>query len=195
MGRKLIRILTEPERFYTEIGKEGFCQPLGFLLFVSAVVSVFTPLVNFLGWPSTDISAAFQAQILAWRITETELLPRIGILAYPVEAVLIFGFALLLASMLSVVVHLLYRFAGGKGTLRQAWKAVCYGAAPCILLGGIPYWSLFLGVWALILQFYYGPKILYSLPEGRAVWILTFFVGATLLEFALSGTTVGFGPR
>jgi hypothetical protein len=192
---KFYRILTKPDQFFASPGEEGFREPLGFLFFVSAALSVFTPIMNFLGWPSTDTSAAFQAQILAWRFTETELLPRIGTPAYLVEGVMIPGFALLLASMISVVIHLLYRIIGGKGPLQQAWKAVCYGAAPCILLGGIPYWSLFLGVWSMILQFYYGPKILYALPEGRAIWILAFFVGATMLEFALNGTTVGFGPR
>jgi hypothetical protein len=195
MIRKLLKIFAEPERFYDSIQREGFREPLGFLLFVSAVLAVFTPIVNSIGWPSTDTSAAFQAQILAWRITESELLPRLGGAAYLVEAVLIVGFALLLAALMSVFLHGLYRIAGGKGPWLHAWKAVCYGTAPCILLGGIPYWSLFLGSWSLILQFYYGPKILYALPEGRALWILSFFVGATLLEFALTGTTVGFGPR
>jgi hypothetical protein len=195
MVKKLLRILSEPAQFYASVREEGFREPFGFLLFVSAALSIFTPIVNYLGWPSTDTSSAFQAQILAWRIAETGLIPRLGAAAYPVEGVLIIGFAVLLASVLSVFLHLLFRIAGGKGPILQAWKAVCYGTAPCILLGGIPCWSLFLGVWSLILQSYLGPKILYGLPEGRAVWILTFFVGATLLEFALSGTTVGFGPR
>jgi hypothetical protein len=59
----------------------------------------------------------------------------------------------------------------------------------------VPYWSLFVGAWSLILQFYYGPKTLYKLPEGRAIWIMAFFVGAAILEFAMRGTTVGFGSR
>lgn len=43
-----------------------------------------------------------------------------------------------------------------------------------------------------MLQLYYGPKVLYRMREGRAVVILALFLGATLLEFATKGTTVGF---
>jgi hypothetical protein len=63
------------------------------------------------------------------------------------------------------------------------------------LLGWLPYWSFFMGVSSLVLQFYYGPKVLHKLPEGRALLILVFILGATLLEFALMGTTVGFGLK
>lgn len=195
MFKKLFHILTEPEEFFNAIREEGFHEPLGFLLCVSVVIAIFTPLVNYLGWPSTDTSSSFQAQILAWRLTESYLLPRLGNWAYVVECFLIIGFALLLAAVLSGFIHVLYRLVGGKGSLLNGWKVVCYGVGPCILLGWVPYWSLLVGAWSLILQFYYGPKILYGLPEGRAIWILAFFVGATLLEFAVSGTTVGFGPR
>jgi hypothetical protein len=193
--KKLIKILMEPADFYTAIREEGFRESLGFLLCVSAVVAIFTPLVNYLGLPSTDFSSSFQAQILAWRLTESYLLPSIGNWAYIAESFLIVVFSLMLAAVLSGFIHVIYRIAGGKGPLLNAWKVVCYGVGPCILFGWLPYWSLFVGAWSLILQIYYGPKILYKLSEGRAIWILAFIVGATLLEFALMGTTVGFGPR
>ena len=45
------------------------------------------------------------------------------------------------------------------------------------------------------MQLYYGPKVLYRMREGRALLILAFFVGATLLEFASKGTTVSFGGQ
>jgi hypothetical protein len=195
MFKRLFHILTEPEEFFNAIREEGFREPLVFLLCVSAVIAIFTPLVNYLGFPSTDTSSSFQSQILAWRLTESYLLPRLGNWAYVVECFLIVGFALLLAAVVSGFIHVLYRLVGGKGSFLNGWKVMCYGVGPCILLGWVPYWSLFVGAWSLILQFYYGPKILYGLPEGRAIWILAFFVGATILEFAVSGTTVGFGPR
>ncbi len=66
---------------------------------------------------------------------------------------------------------------------------------PCVLLGWVPYWTLFVGAWSFVLQLYYGPKVLYRMREGRALLILAFFVGATLLEFATKGTTVGFGGQ
>ena len=44
-----------------------------------------------------------------------------------------------------------------------------------------------------MLQLYFRPEVLYRMREGRAPLILASFVGATLLEFATTGTTVGFG--
>jgi hypothetical protein len=193
MSRKLLRILCSPDQFFADVEQEGFRSPLTFLLSASAVIAVFTAIVHFLGWPSTDTSASLQAQILAWRATQL-MLPRLGVWAYLADALLVMVFALLMAFLLAGVIHLIYRLLGGKGPILHAWKAVCYGLAPCLLLGWVPYWSLFVASWSLVLQLYFAPKTLYRLREGRAVVILAAVLAATLLEFATRGTTVGFGP-
>jgi len=193
MLRKLFRMLKEPETFFEAVREEGYGPPSLFLVQVSAVIAFFTPIVNYLGWESTDRTATYQAQILGWQITRDYLLPWLGPVAYVAEAVLILGLAWVIAMPLTCFVHLAYRLLGGKGPMLNAWKATCYGVGPCLLLGWIPYWSLFMGAWSLLLQLYYGPKVLYRMREGRALLILAFFVGATLLEFATKGTTVGLG--
>ncbi|MGQ9493306.1 MAG: YIP1 family protein [Anaerolineae bacterium] len=192
MLKKLAQLLREPDQFFESIRGEGYQEPFVFLLQVSAVVAFFTPLINWLGWPSTDRNSTYQAQIIAWRITSEQLLPRLGGLAYVVEAFLILVLALVLAVFMSAFLHLLFRLLGGQGTSLNAWKAMCYGVGPCVLLGWVPYWTFFVGAWSLVLQLYYGPKVLYRMREGRALLILAFFVGATLLEFVTKGTTVGF---
>ena len=121
------------------------------------------------------------------------MLPRLGTWAYVVEAFLILGLAVVIALLLAAFIHLIYRVLGGQGSFLNAWKATCYGVGPCVLLGWVPYWTLFVGAWCFVLQPYYGPKVLYRMREGRALLILAFFVGATLLEFAAEGTTVGSG--
>jgi hypothetical protein len=189
---KLFYMLKEPDRFFESVRGEGYREPFAFLLQVSAVIAFFTPIVNYFGWPSTDRNSAYQAQIIAWRITSEQLLPRWGVFAYVIEAFLILTLALVLAVFMSAFLHLVFRLLGGQGSSLHAWKAICYGAGPCVLLGWIPYWALFVGAWAFVLQLYYGPKVLYRMREGRALLILAFFVGATLLEFATRGTTVGF---
>jgi hypothetical protein len=192
MFKKLFRLLGQPEKFYESIRGEGFREPFVFLLQITAVIAIFTPLINALGWASTDRNASFQAQIMAWQITEQYLLTRLGNWAYMVEALLILGLTLLIAFFMTVFLHLIFRLLGGKGSILNAWKAACYGTGPCVLLGWIPYWSLFVAAWSLILQFYYGPKVLYRLREGTALAILAFILGATLLELMTKGTTVGF---
>lgn len=162
---------------------------------------------------------------------------------------------MLIEMLLTGFLHLIFRLFGGQGPLLNAWKATCYGAGPCVLLGwavvypslrkfsawqnrrlsaGLnpgknpadcridawfsalgagfgcrrphhhsylefperkiqyPYWTLLVGAWSLVLQLYYGPKVLYRMREGRALLILALFIGATLWEFATQGTTVGF---
>jgi len=192
MFRKLLRMLKDPYEFFNELGEEGYREPLIFLLQASAIIAFFTPIVNYLGWPSTDRSSTYQAQIVAWQITSEHLLPRLGAWAYLVEPFLIVGLALVIALLLAAFLHLIFRVLGGQGPILNAWKATCYGVGPCVLLGWVPYWTLFVGAWSFVLQLYFGPKVLYRMREGRALGILAFFVGATLLEFATKGTTVGF---
>jgi hypothetical protein len=192
MFKRLFGMLKEPEDFYRGVSEEGYREPLIFLIQVSAVIALFTPFVNYLGWPSTDSTSTYQAQIIAWKITSEQLLPRLGIWAYIIEAFLILFLALIIALFLAGFIHLIFRVLGGQGSFLNAWKATCYGAGPCVLLGWVPYWTLFVGAWSFVLQLYFGPKVLYRMREGRALLILAFFLGATLLEFALKGTTVGF---
>ena len=192
MFAKLVRMLKEPGEFFEAVRSEGYRQPLAFLLQVSAVIAVFTPLVNYLGWPSTDTTSTYQAQIIAWRVTSQQLLPRLGAWAYVVEAFLILALAVAMAVVLAVFVHLVFCVLGGQGPLLNAWKAVCYGTGPCVILGWVPYWTLLVGAWSFVLQLYFGPKVLYRLREGRALLVLAVLFGATLLEFATKGTTVGF---
>jgi hypothetical protein len=192
MWRKLWWMLRDPQGFFEHVRREGYGQALVFLLQVSSVIAVFTPIVNYLGWPSTDRSSTYQAQIIAWRVTEQRLLPRMGPWAYVAEAVLILALSLLLALVLAAFLHVVYRLLGGQGGFLNAWKSTCYGVGPCLLLGWLPYWTLFVGAWSFVLQLYFGPKVLYRMQEGRALAILAALVGATLLEFATMGTTVGF---
>jgi hypothetical protein len=192
MFKRLFKMLWKPNEFYEDTRNESGLPPLMFFLQVCIIIALFTPIVNYLGWPSTDQSSAFQAQIVAWKITEEQLLPIWGGWAYVVEAFLILVLSLMVALFMTGFIHLIFRLLGGKGSILNAWKAACYGAGPCVLLGWIPYWSPFVAVWSLLLQFYYGPKVLYRMKEGTALIILAFILGATLLELMIKGSTVGF---
>jgi hypothetical protein len=177
---------------FEDIRDEGVLQPFIFFLQVSAIIAIFTPFANYMGWPSTDRSAAYQAQIIAWQITEKQLLPALGYWAYLVEPFLVLSISLFMALFMTGFVHIIFRLLGGKGPILNAWKSACYGVGPCVLLGWIPYWSPFVAVWSLLLQFYYGPKMLYRMKEGTALIILDFIIGVTLLELMIKGTTLGF---
>jgi hypothetical protein len=129
---------------------------------------------------------------MAWRITSELLLPRLGLWAYVAEAFIILGLAVAICVFLTGFLHVIFRVFGGQGPILNAWKATCYGVGPCVFFGWVPHWTLFVAAWSLILQTYFGPKILYRMQEGRALMVLAFFFGATMLEFAVKGTTVSF---
>ncbi len=192
MWGKLLSMLQQPDSFFDAARDEGYRQPLAFLVQVSTIIALFTPIANYLGWESSDRTSTYQAQIIAWRLTSERLLPRFGVWGYVLEPALVLGLALVIAPILALFLHLVFRLAGGQGPVLNAWKAVCYGTGPCVLFGWLPYWSLFVGAWSMVFQLYYGPKVLYRMREGRALFILAAFVGATLLEFVTKGTTVGF---
>jgi hypothetical protein len=192
MCKRFFKMLCTPDVFFEDIRGEGGFRPFTFFLQISTIIALFTPIVNYLGWPSDDQSAAYQAQIIAWKITEEQLLPVMGGWSYVIEFFLILGLSLIVLVFMTGFLHLIFRLLGGKGPILNAWKAACYGVGPCVLLGWIPYWSVFVAVWSLLLQFYYGPKVLYHMKEGAALIILAFIVGATLLELMIKGTTVSF---
>jgi hypothetical protein len=191
MEMRLVDLLRDSTGFYEDVRTQNWKPPFGFYLTITAVLMIATPIVNFLGIESTDLSSAYQAQILSYRLLPL-LLPYFGTYAYLLEAPLILGFSIILLLVLTAFIHLVYRAIGGRGTILNAWKSTCYGVGPCILGGFIPYVSLFASTWSLLLQLYIGPKTLYKAKESRALVFLTIILTLTFFEMLTRGTTVGF---
>jgi len=190
--RKLLKQLADPPSFFEEVRSEGWRPSLVFFLWVTLIISIATPIVNYFGVESTDLSSSYQAQILAYNILKKHLLSAHGVYAYLIEAILIFGFAVLILLLLTLILHLVYRLIGGQGPVLNAWKAACYGVGPCLLGGFLPYVSLFAGFYSFAMQFYLGPMVLYRAKEGRAIIVFMVFITMTFIEMIASGTTVGF---
>ncbi|MEM2940370.1 MAG: YIP1 family protein [Thermoproteota archaeon] len=190
--RKLIKQLADPTGFFEEARSEGWKPPFVFFLWVTLVISIVTPIVNYLGVESTDLSSSYQAQILAYNILKSNLLNSYGVYAYLIEVILIFGFAVFILLLLTLLLHLVYRLIGGRGPVLNAWKAACYGVGPCLLGGFLPYVSLFVGFYSFAMQFYLGPMVLYRVKEGKAIIVFVFFITIAFIEMFVAGTTVNF---
>jgi hypothetical protein len=156
------------------------------------LISVVTPIINYLGVESTDFSSSYQAQILAYNLVRNSLLDLYGAYAYLIEVVLIFALAIPILLFLTLLLHGVYRLIGGHGTVLNAWKAACYGAGPCLLGGFLPYVSLFAGFYSFTMQFYLAPMTLYGAKESRAIIVLVALITMTFIEMFVKGTTVGF---
>ena len=98
----------------------------------------------------------------------------------------------MLLLFLTLFLHVAYKLMGGKGNISYAWKALCYGAAPCILGGFLPYIALFAAFYSFLYQFYIDPKILYEVGENKASVFMALLLALTFIEMFTRGTTTGF---
>ena len=192
MMEKLAKQLANSGEFFNSVRPEDWKPAFAFFLWVTLLISLVTPILNYLGMESTDFSSSYQAQILAYNLVKKSLLNLYGSYAYLIEAILIFAFAIPILLFLTLLLHLIYRFIGGQGSVLNAWKAACYGIGPCLLGGFLPYISLFAGFYSFAMQFYLGPRTLYKAKESRAIVVFVAFIALTFIELFVAGTTVGF---
>jgi hypothetical protein len=190
--RKLAKQLANPTEFFNSVRTENWKHAFVFFLWVTLFISVVTPIVNYFGVESTDLSSSYQAQIAAYNLLKNNLFDSYGVYAYLIEAALILAFAIPVLLFLTLLLHLVYRLIGGQGPILNAWKAACYGIGPCLLGGFLPYISLFAGFYSFAMQFYLGPMTLYKAKESRAIFVFVAFITLTFIEMFVSGTTVGF---
>jgi len=191
MIEELAKQLANPRDFFNSLRNEGWKPAFVFFLWVTLLISLVTPILNYFGMESTDLSSSYQAQILAYNLMKKSLVDLYGASAYLVEAILILAFAIPILLLLTLLLHLIYRLIGGKGSILNAWKAACYGVGPCLLGGFLPYISLFAGFYSFSMQFYLGPMTLYKAKESRAIVVYVVFTSLTFIEMFVSGTTVG----
>lgn len=192
MMEKLAKQLANPSEFFNSVRTEGWKPAFVFFLWVTLFISLITPILNYFGMESIDLSSSYQAQILAYNLVKNSLVDLYGSYAYLIETTLIFTFAIPILLFLTLLLHLIYRLIGGQGSILNAWKAACYGTGPCLLGGFLPYISLFVGFYSFAMQFYLGPMTLYRAKESRAIVVFAAFIALTFIEMFVSGTTVGF---
>jgi hypothetical protein len=187
--RQLKKQLIDPSRFFNDAKAEAWRPSFIFFLWTTLIISVITPIVNFFGIESTDLTSSYQAQVLAYNFVKNSL-QTYGFLASILEAVLIFALAIPILLFLAIFLHIIYRIIGGQGSVLNAWKAACYGVGPCLLGGFLPYIALFAGFYSFAMQFYIGPRELYNAKEGRAIIVFVALIALTFIEMVVFGSTV-----
>jgi hypothetical protein len=180
--RKLGKQLTDPREFFRNVQNENWRPAFVFFVWITFIISLVTPVLNYFGMKSNDVSSSYQAQILAYNLVKNSLIDLYGVYAYLIETFLIFAFSIPILLFLTLLLHLIYRLVGGKGPISYAWKATCYGIGPCLLGGFLPYISLFAGFYSFAMQFYLGPMSLYQAKEGRAIVVFVAFIALTFIE-------------
>jgi len=190
--RKMLSLFKAPNVFFEGVREEDWKPAFKFFLMATLIVSFVTTVVNYFGVESTDFSSSYQAQIIAYKLVKNFLSALYGDLAFFVEFFLIVGLACVVLLFGTLFLHALYRLIGGVGSVLNAWKSMCYGVAPVVLGGFLPYIALFAAFYSVLLQFYVGPKILYRAKESRAIFLLAIVIASAFIEMFAAGTTVGF---
>ncbi|MEM2987270.1 MAG: hypothetical protein QXV60_04145, partial [Nitrososphaerota archaeon] len=93
---ELLNLLKNPIEFFENIKDKNWKHAFKFFLIITIILSIITSIVNFLGIESTDLSSAYQAQILAYRILKYTLLHQYEKFVYLIEAFLIFIFSIII---------------------------------------------------------------------------------------------------
>jgi len=107
--KQLKRQLINPKEFFSNAKTENWKSAFIFFLWITLIISIATPIVNFLGIESIDLSSSYQAQIIAYNLAKNNLFLTFGLIAYVLEAILIFVFAISFLLFLTAFLHLIYR--------------------------------------------------------------------------------------
>ncbi len=187
---KLKRMMFGPVEFFNDVRSEDWKPSFIFFIWVMLIISMLTPILNYFGLESNDLSSSCQAQIVAYNYMENQLINTYGTLSYIIEGILILVFSVPILLSLTLILHFVYRLIGGEGSILNGWKAACYGLGPCLLGGFLPYVSLFAAFYSFSMQFYLGPMTLYKAKQSRAIIVFTSFIALAFIEMFLFGTTV-----
>lgn len=174
-------MLKAPAKTIEEIRSETVLHAFAFLLTIGAVTAFLTPLQISLGFEDINgLHAGGQAEFLAKDISTTY---KLGVEWRPFLIEALYVFILLISTG---YIHIIFKVAGGKGTIKDTFKIIAYGDAPGLLFGWIPYFATIAAIWAAAIQLLIGPITLHKLSWGKASIIFSLLVGLGIIEIALT---------
>ncbi len=160
------------------VSRSRIVDGLLFLLVIGAVTASLTPLQLYLGFEDVNgLHAGGQAEYLSMEICQ-----RYGL----GTAWRVFLIELLYVVILGKVpfIHLMLKIAGGKGKLGDTFKMICYGDAPGLLFGWIPYFATCSAVWSGVIQLVVGAVAVHKMSWAKASFIFGVLIGLAIIDIA-----------
>lgn len=175
------RIISQPDFYFETVREERWWPAYRYLLITVGILSVLSPLAWVTGVDgASPVTSSLSAQMQVYTYWRGELWPRFGLWSLPLASLLlIYGVHLLLA-IITLITHGVFRLIGGQGPMLHAFKAICYGLAPTLLLGFLPGFGVLAGVYCTVLQVGVGPARLYGVTGGRAWLLLVLVLGGSI---------------
>lgn len=178
------RILRDPDGFFESARDEPWLAAYRYFVVIALVLSLLSPVAWALGVDGgSPLSTSTTAQRDVYRWWHDGLSPALGVVGLPLAAVALFVEMHIVLAVFCLVLHIVLRLLGGQGSWVNAWKSICYGMAPGLVFGFLPYVALLVGVYATVLQLYVGPSILYRVRDGRGYLVLVIVLSISIAAF------------
>ncbi len=178
------QVVRDPHSFFDSIRDEGWWPPYRYFLVIAIVLSILSPLawaVGLDGRSPVNTSTTAQRDVYQW--WHDTLNPQMGSISLPIAMLALLLDMHIVLIVFTPILHLVLRAMRGQGPLSHAWKAICYGMAPTIAFGFLPFIGLLTGMYATVLQLSVGPATLYQLRDGRAYVLLVVILSIAIVAF------------
>jgi hypothetical protein len=174
-------MLSNPAKTLKEIRSEKALRALIYLLMIGAVTAFLTPLQIYLGYEDINgLHAGGQAEVLAMDVST------LYNLSIEWRPFLIEAFYVVVLTISTLYLHIIFKAAGGKGSVKDTFNMIAYGDAPGLLFGWIPYLATFSAVWAAVIQILVGSTVIHEISWTRATIIFAAILGIGIIDITLS---------
>ncbi len=158
---KVKGLLLEPSKTFDSLKDESLEEALKYYAIIAAVYSALFALIF-------AFASSLFGSMMGYRNLGTMMGAGVGIGA----AVFFFAMFLILAIagafIGGAILHIFVYIVGGRKGIVQTIKAGMYGSTPSLLLGWIPFVSIIVAIWSLIVEII-GVRQLHELTTGRAI--------------------------
>ncbi|MBW3011315.1 YIP1 family protein [Candidatus Woesearchaeota archaeon] len=197
---KIKSVLTEPSRFFSQIGKEkGIGPAFVYLLVLTIISSILAYIVMiFTGNLSAKIMYTMMGAGELAAMADPTLIYGSGMLFF----LFIIGIiaALVGSFVVAAILHVWILIFGGKNTYVETYKLYVYKSTPSLLLGWIPLLNMLTWIWGLVLLII-GTMKVHNISKKRAILmyviplivLLAFFILGMVMFGMLMARTTTFG--
>ncbi len=178
------QIIRDPAVFFDEERNAEVWKPYRYFLIVACILSLLSPLAWGLGVDgSSPLNTSLTAQRDVYRWWVQNFPDQTRGLSLPAAILMLLAEMHVVLLISTLTLHLVFRILGGRGPLSYAWKSICYGLAPVLLMGFLPVAGLVTGLYAMLIQLAIGPAALYQVKDGRAYVLLVIILSTSITLF------------
>jgi hypothetical protein len=158
---KVKGLLLEPSKTFDSLKDETLGEAIKYYAIIAAVYSALFALIF-------AFAGSLFGSMMGYRNLGTMMGAGVGIGAAVFFFVMFMILAIAGAFIGGAILHIFVYIVGGRKGIVQTIKAGMYGSTPSLLLGWIPFVSIIVAIWSLVVEII-GVRQLHELTTGRAI--------------------------